>query len=54
MTTSRKKPPSKVAPEPAGRQDPVPLSPVTPKIGETAGNLQARAEAFKRRRGKTG
>ena len=54
MTTSRKKPPSKVAPEPAGRQDPVPLSPVTPKIGETAGNLQGRADAFKRRHGKTG
>lgn len=31
----------------------VPLKPVTPKIGETAGNLQKRAESFSRRRGKT-
>ena len=30
------------------------LTPVTPKIGETPGNLQARAAAFSRRRGKPG
>lgn len=55
MTTSRKKPPPKEkdVPPPAGPPEGVPLTPVTRKIGETPGNLQARAEAFKRRRGKT-
>lgn len=54
MTTSHKKPPPhKDAPPPAGPPEGVPLTPVTRKIGETPGNLQARAEAFKRRRGKT-
>ena len=54
MTTLRKKPVPKAAPEPSGRQGRVPLTPVTPKVGETAGNLRARSEAFKRRRGKSG
>jgi hypothetical protein len=54
MSTSRKKPPPrKDVPPPAASPEGVPLTPVTRKIGEAPGNLQARAEAFRRRRGKT-
>ena len=60
MSTSSTKPP--VARPPARRKAQarqpspvvppvVPLTPVARKIGETPGNLQARAEAFKRRHG---
>jgi hypothetical protein len=41
-----RKPPEKSEPHRA------PLTPVTPKIGESAGNLKKRAEAFSARRGK--
>jgi hypothetical protein len=54
MATSRKSPRSKKAPTPDDGDSTVPLAPVTPKIGEAPGNLKARSEAFKRRRGKTG
>jgi hypothetical protein len=54
-TAARKKSsrrlPAKEPPTPVGRAAEVPLLPVTPKIGETSGNLQARSAAFKRRRG---
>ena len=62
MATAPKKSPAKKASrkaakkasEPAGCLAGASLTPVTPKIGETRGNLQARAAAFNRRRGKPG
>lgn len=64
MSTSSSKPPvaraparrKAQAPQPSQGVSPVvppvvPLTPVARKIGETPGNLQARAEAFKRRHG---
>ena len=52
-TTRKKKTPAKAASKRAPKSDPVPLTPVLPKVGESAGNLRGRAEAFQRRRGKT-
>ncbi|MEP7057676.1 MAG: hypothetical protein ABI809_07875 [Caldimonas sp.] len=53
-----KKPPGPIAPAPgpttpehAPTRPAVPLTPVATKIGEPAGNLKARSDAFKRRRG---
>jgi hypothetical protein len=37
----------------AAPQEPAPLTPVTPKIGEGRGNLKGRADAFTSRRGKS-
>lgn len=59
MTTTRKrsatKAPATIAQRDACEAAPVtPLKPVKPRIGEGRGNLRAREEAFKRRRGLTG
>lgn len=53
MATSRKKTRSKSAAAPSDSAATAPLKPVTRKIGETPGNLEARSVAFKRRREKT-
>lgn len=50
---ARKSPPKKRPPDKGEGENAVPLKPVTPKIGETPGNLQKRAESFTRRRGKS-
>ena len=52
-TTRKKKTPAKAASKRVAQPDPAPLTPVLPKVGESAGNLRGRAEAFQRRRGKT-
>jgi hypothetical protein len=53
MASDPGKKPSQNPPGSKSEREPVPLTPVRPKIGETSGNLKKRGEAFARRHGKT-